>query len=1367
MTRPIHVRLQNFSAMLFCDSQSEVGFELTARELVVEIEPVSRAGAELLKVAIVTFAGVAVHAHATNAQKQKIVGVNHFSIRITSVYSSMGVLRRRNTAIIVDGVTSVFLDEGALRALTRCAFSHRLMMEVPDYCRPFRKLLQLPSRWPYAKSCVLAFIRERRRRYNFNASHLHFYAEARASYLALLEYCHRTRDIAEERESLAEVEADIRYRDVVQFLRRRVRERYSSTAHSSDAGTEVPPPAQHADAGGPVMLSSLHVEAKITCVHAPAKTTVWLREVALVSRHGEFNFSVGRATVDVEGTSQQLQASDAGQSFLSFQRIESNGTVFFRTKLEELSFTATSAWALQVVQPFMVAAPDFLLTIPHSCDDSSAAPASPTWRECTTSVIFPLVHICLDDLQFHLERLSLTFVERKSGASRVGFLLKELHVRFGEETVVLSPMKLEMTQEDDIVVSAVRLNVSNGLWEYLYRLRRGWSEALLQLHKISASAARVEATQGRTPTRRSLAGVCGVTPLKKGCHFVPNSQRVCLLGAEFTFEPLRLTLQLGRADIWYAVEKDGFSSLCAGVSSFVFTTDYVDGGVLTALLPHGIQVSTRSQANGAVSVAVSVGELEVSWRASTMQPLLHVVGAQANVGGDAMCGSAQEFQLLGAATFAPINVVYRRELRSIPATTRPYLASSLQVFMCLAGVCMDRLAFLELDLLGTLLDGYATFVVDKVVSIKAYRLFFSGFSNIAFSVSASSCPVTLTGTEAVMCRISMPPVTTTSMGTSLRSFGELLPELRETSPLTLVNTCEKLLATINVPCLEVEVFHCRFASIRLRGNVCSFTATLPIAVEEFWDDDVRMMERPSVELVVPSIKLNAADVIRLELEGVAYTKHSVSSLGESGGAFSDYEADSDTPSAICEATAHAEVKAWNMHLNGLPEAAIVRDMLGLWQELGFMVNSLSRRKVVTCDLMRGEQHDLSRTGPWFFDAPGKVVLVETCTFVSRASGTQMVVCSGTHVYFRHCQFSPCFLQAIAAQDESASFVCDSCVEVALGSDTTSVTAVRAEAEKEMLQKTLVTLHRSVACMTLPGRRTLALSLSTVELRLVKCLRKTVCQMRVQRGRLGISEEGTTHGLISRMDLDVDWSHGHKDDYATLSSAVRIDGVSIPISLLFAARSLQRVWSCKPPVSGTPMRYYSIPLSPRRFPFAKWKVILTTSVIPVVLCLPGGAPFMHFVLAATSLLSRGEVAGEAFVEARLGIQQISLWEFSSQAQVPLLRDVLTVMVVARTHDLSAASCDVSVSPCELYLSSEQIKGAASLLAFIQSNADDAAETAAHAMELVNRLGVEVILQGATQQLCLGDCLTFEKKTLPFPDCLRLVGGKHAWIVLREG
>ncbi|PWU82942.1 hypothetical protein C3747_1062g2 [Trypanosoma cruzi] len=164
------------------------------------------------------------------------------------------------------------------------------------------------------------------------------------------------------------------------------------------------------------------------------------------------------------------------------------------------------------------------------------------------------------------------------------------------------------------------------------------------------------------------------------------------------------------------------------------------------------------------------------------------------------------------------------------------------------------------------------------------------------------------------------------------------------------------------------------------------------------------------------------------------------------------------------------------------------------------------------------------------------------------------------------------------------------------------------------------------------------------------------------------EKGALHGLVSRMDLDLDWTLRHRDDYATLSSSLRVESVSIPVLLFGTMRCLRGVWNAEVPFSEASVREYPSPVKTRGFSVARWKALVTVSIIPVELCPPsGGAPLISFILDSTSVVSRRETTGEAFLEARSGIQQLSLWEFSSQSHVSLLRNLLSVLVVARTED----------------------------------------------------------------------------------------------------
>ncbi|RNC36509.1 hypothetical protein TcCL_Unassigned00512, partial [Trypanosoma cruzi] len=417
------------------------------------------------------------------------------------------------------------------------------------------------------------------------------------------------------------------------------------------------------------------------------------------------------------------------------------------------------------------------------------------------------------------------------------------------------------------------------------------------------------------------------------------------------------------------------------------------------------------------------------------------------------------------------------------------------------------------------------------------------------------------------------------------------------------------------------------------------------------------VKRSSAECTAPSIKLNVGDMIRVEVEGVKYAQQSAPFPEELSGVFSGCDMDSDTSVVACEKYTHAVVKNWNVHLKGVSEADVVKELLGLWMELRHMMNSIQRRNVVNCTLLRGGHYNLDRTGPWFFDSPGEMVLVEDCTFLSCISGIHMVVCSGTHVCFRRCHFSSFFQHAITVEDECASFVCDNCIGEDFGGES-NATGAQAEVEKKTVQKFLFSFHRGALCLTLRDECKLTLNLSTVDLRFFTCFKKTVSHLRLQRGRLEFMEKGALHGLVSRMDLDLDWTLRHRDDYATLSLSLRVGSVSIPVLLFGTMRCLRGVWNAEVPFSEASVREYPSPVKTRGFSVARWKALVRVSIIPVELCPPsGGAPLISFILDSTSVVSRRETTGEAFLEARSGIQQLSLWEFSSQPHVSLLRNRL--------------------------------------------------------------------------------------------------------------
>ncbi|PWV04072.1 hypothetical protein C3747_162g31 [Trypanosoma cruzi] len=219
--------------------------------------------------------------------------------------------------------------------------------------------------------------------------------------------------------------------------------------------------------------------------------------------------------------------------------------------------------------------------------------------------------------------------------------MKELSVLFGEETDVLSPMKVEMTEEEDILVSAVTLNVSNALWEYLCHVRTEWNDALLRVSNMPGFVSRVQSTTGNTQIKKSFAEVCCEAELKEEFNSALKLQRTYLLAVVITFEPLNLRMQLGTMNTWRGAQTCGFPLVHANISSFEFSTDHVEGGVLTVTCPSGILYSKTSSTSDASRVNVSIGVLESAWKASSTRNLLHIDAMQFHVYGDATHCSAE------------------------------------------------------------------------------------------------------------------------------------------------------------------------------------------------------------------------------------------------------------------------------------------------------------------------------------------------------------------------------------------------------------------------------------------------------------------------------------------------------------------------------------------------------------------------------------------------------------------------------------------------------------------------------------------------------------------------------------------------------
>ncbi|KEG09664.1 hypothetical protein DQ04_04841000, partial [Trypanosoma grayi] len=1281
MNRPIQVHTMDVALVLRCDSGNDARFEVVAKELRVQVEPLQEINAEKMKVVNITFSGVSLNA-CTDTQESKVTTVDSLSVRITSVYNSSGVLCRKNVAVSFDGAAWMFSDEDTLTAITHCLVSRQEMMNVPDFCRPYSDLRRLKSRWPYTMNCVLAFIRDRRRRYNFNPSHLNFYAEARKTYIGLLYYCHRTGDVVEKRDSLAEVEREIRYRDVVMYLRQTVQERYSA-ASPTGGGTPDADGPSHQSEEAVAVASSVHVNLKVICLFLPSNTKVWIRDVAFVSRIDEMELSVGSVRLDPDVAPQSLHLACGREPLLCVQRTEQNGMVFVKVKLDDVNLTVRSGFLLGVLAPIATAVPRILQVMPPKRNVSQSAPTS---RAQTFSLVLPLVQLRFDDLVIRWERLSLTVIERGYNNPRIGFLLKEFSICFGTREVIVPPVKVEMTDTDNVVVSLIVVNVTNTLWEYFCRLVREWNEIILAVRGFSYSKSNKGTSLGVMGVCASLKEVREVTEMKSDRGAVLKSQRLSFRGVECKFCPLKLRMMLGHISVAHDTMRRGGAAFRTRVTSFTLFTDYLNDTLFTVTFANGIEcIAAREHYPGTSRILVNIKAIEASWKVASPQTLVHLSDVQIAVCGNTTLCSAKSARLLEAVEFVSLKALYCAVAFSVRTTMRPYIASSLQISGNLVRVCIDRIWCLELEALTMLMRDYATFLVNQVVPVYAYRLFYSGFSNIAVSLCAASCAVTFGDIDDLAFQIGMPSREVAG-GSPPLEFGVVLPELRESSPLTVMNACDRLSVVISMPVLYLEMFHCRFPSISIRATLRSFTGTLPMNIQDFWDPALRMREPVPVEMSFDSIILDSHGIASLEFDTVTYNQSSVSFYGEGSTNFSDSEGGSDVSSLVGEELRRTEVRSWSLRANASPGAAIIRDVLGLWGKLRYAFNTLYKKHLIISASVQSSQYDLDITGPWFFDCPDKVVVVEDCTFFFGGGagggdiGARMVVCRGTHVYFHRCRFLSPLQSLIAVEDESATFVCKDCEEVATCvNDSDSVT--RSESKKVTFYRLRLALQRGGIEVSLAHHRKLTFAISAVDAYLSATSRKSVVQVRVQRWRGEYVDEGVTHCILSRVDVDVDWGVKQIERSASLNAAVRTDTVSVPLSLAVTLRQLVEEWGRRKDGSVVSKRRYTLLQQHNGLPFSQWRGLLTISTIPTELCLQGGIPFAKAIVANAIIWSKQDVNEDAIVEARIGIQELSLWEFSSQAYIPFLQKPLSLVAVARTADFANVKCDVSLSSWE--------------------------------------------------------------------------------------
>lgn len=322
MDRRVEVTIENTVIEIVVDERLNVSCMGSIRSASAVVEPTSTMHGEVMRPIQVIILDSLITA-LFGQQKACILRVEKIETNLALVTAKgFNGPFRLNSSVKVNEIL-VNMDEASVGVLARSAEPIQRILSIPSFCHPHFPLRKLSSRWPYALSCTQSYIVDLRKRYNFNSSHIRFFCNSRRRYLRLLSECYQDLSIGRRAKDLAELEVDIRFPDVIYFLRQLMQEKYcASRARTTFLSSEesrrgsLKSLSSHVrcNASSPNLeINSVEVERKHCCstrssvqplllthvavlivrVRFPRQSAVVLRQISVVSRRSDFSFEIG------------------------------------------------------------------------------------------------------------------------------------------------------------------------------------------------------------------------------------------------------------------------------------------------------------------------------------------------------------------------------------------------------------------------------------------------------------------------------------------------------------------------------------------------------------------------------------------------------------------------------------------------------------------------------------------------------------------------------------------------------------------------------------------------------------------------------------------------------------------------------------------------------------------------------------------------------------------------------------------------------------------------------------------------------------------------------------------------------------------
>lgn len=802
--RPVSITVNNVRLILRPHVGSPFGFCIEITSISINIEPNSQTSNTSLRIVKMMMKGIRVTALSRDPPVE-ILCVDAASIIDTTTCDSLGSVIAKNIHVAMEenGV-DISLPSPAIDSMLKCSVSFLAFSRTPPFARPFLPLRQSRSRWSFARAAVLALVSDRKRRWNFNLSHIRAFSIARRHYLDLLDRCHRDCALSDTlRVDIRATEHELVYRDVVEALKNVTMTKFDRRLRPKDTN------ATRSTA------QSLHIGLGAVRVSLPNNSRCRITAITAVNRDNELTLTINGMLLNV-GSGRFESCTNSEVPFINIRTTSDTQLRSVVTACELQSVTGSTSFVdvFRTIRPFVACLNELTQEQRRSADRVTPAPT--TQPRNTINALFHQASLSVDDFKLDISKSSLSLTSGGSdGRSVFAFGLAELSLCH-RGAYVLSPVSIHTAGTNKLRISPV-----------IIELPQSVIDDCTNIGKLLGSELPAPASPQNVP---AVASQCASVPLQSILAIPENPVK---MAAEFEIESVRIeVLPLGVAL--------GLVSLSCGVSGEQTLVSAAKIEITLAELQVSVvDMRLRTQQLSSSDKRVAIKSLVKRIDIMLLDTSLAAMG-NCTIGmcdGD-LAAEVNSAMIGSGVMVSPLKFAATRIRDAVPSRSHPYHASNVFVLANIDRVDVPMLATHRgLQRVGGFVNEIVVPMAQKFMSPDAQQLFMSGLSNLTLHLTASKneiepCEIIFGSNQDNKLRVSL----------SHRSGKHDAPsqssrDAPRGSVISVMNHCHALSVEIQAASMHVMVAldadPSEWTSLTIEGA----RIIQPMSVLEYWTDD--------------------------------------------------------------------------------------------------------------------------------------------------------------------------------------------------------------------------------------------------------------------------------------------------------------------------------------------------------------------------------------------------------------------------------------------------------------------------------------------------------------------------------------------------